>query len=1064
MDDDGESVKLEFGMLPWGVSGGATGETTVTIRDDDDPEVTVAFVQDAYRVVEGRTVTVRITLSADPERTVTIPLVAANQNGASSADYSGVPESVTFNAGETSKTFDFAATDDTYSDTGESVKLTFGALPDRVSEGTPAETTVNIRQVSAHFQLDCTQALWCANLKFDDYTALDWGWNQLQYNASFSPPANLSDTSFDFRGVEYTIRDAYVVPGIYPETDNAYNRVQRDQANFQITISHGRTWEAVPEEHYQDWELHIGGVVLPFSEATRWRERSFQWQGLEFQELFTDWTPSTVNKIGIKQISPVEHLPAVPSAPAYVSAAAQWSDGLRVSWRRPLSRPNNQAITGYTVQWKQPSHSWSDSAQVSSMEVGPDSISAQVNGLTEGVLYTVRVIATNGEGDSPPSADAIGRPQPQSPRLVSTVVSGQTLTLRYNRQLDTNSVPEKSAFVVTAGLGLREVSSVSISGMEVTLTLAEAVTSVHTVHAIYVAPTDASASFLRDLDGNHVYALGGNLSSVTNETDPALLQPLTAQFTNVPSSHDGEDSFTFNIEFSESVWVDVSLGKDHLLRVTGGTVTAAHWLDRRTEEWQVAIQPNADGDITVVLPGGRSCSVAGAPCAAGDRVLSGEKTVTISGLTSQQQAANTPATGAPGISGTARAGETLTATTSAIQDEDGMTGTVFTYQWVRHDLATETDTEIEGATGQTYDVAAEDGGKALKVRVTFTDDAGNEESLTSYAVIASTSLVVPEPMTATTHDGPESHDGSAPFTFELRFSEEPASGFSYTTVRDHTFTVTDGSVSNVRRLEPGKNVRWEITVTPSSDADVSITLNATTDCSAEGAICNADGGKLSGGLTLVVPGPQENSAATGAPTINGTAQVGEALTASTSGISDADGLVNASFTYQWLADETEISGATGSSYTLVAADEGKAIKVTVSFTDDAGNAETLTSAATTAIAKPPLTATVHNKPSSHDGSAAFTFELRLSENIESFSYTTLQDHALTVTGGTGLKVRRLEAGKNVRWEITVTPSSNADVTIALPITTDCSVQGAICTSDGRKLSNRLEVTVSGPGG
>ncbi len=405
VDDDGESVKLEFGMLPGRVSGGATDETTVNIGDDDDPEVTVAFVQDAYRVVEGRTVTVRIMLSADPERTVAIPLAAENQNGASSADYSGVPESVTFNPGETSKTLDFAATNDTYSDTGESVKLTFGELPDRVTEGMPAETTVNIRQVSAHFQRDCTQALWCANLKFDDYTALDWGWNQLQYNASFSPPANLSDTSFDFRGVEYTIRDAYVVPGIYLEIDNAYNRVQRDQAKFQITISHGRTWEAVPEEHYQDWELHIGGVVLPFSEATRWRERSFQWQGLEFQKLFTAWMPSTVNKIGIKQISPVEHLPAVPSAPAYVSAAAQWSDGLRVSWRRPLSRPNNQAITGYTVQWKQPSHSWSDSAQVSSMEVGPDSISAQVNGLTEGVLYTVRVIATNGEGDSPPSAD-----------------------------------------------------------------------------------------------------------------------------------------------------------------------------------------------------------------------------------------------------------------------------------------------------------------------------------------------------------------------------------------------------------------------------------------------------------------------------------------------------------------------------------------------------------------------------------------------------------------------------------------------------------------------------------
>ena len=327
-----------------------------------------------------------------------------------------------------------------------------------------------------------------------------------------------------------------------------------------------------------------------------------------------------------------------------------------------------------------------------------------------------------------------------------------------------------------------------------------------------------------------------------------------------------------------------------------------------------------------------------------------------------------------------------------------------------------------------------------------------------------------DPFAASFEGLPESHDGSSAFTFELRFSEAPASGFSYTTVRNHAFTVTGGSVSNVRRLEPGNNVRWEITVQPSSDADVTIALNGTTDCTAVDAICTSDGGMLSGGLEIVVPGPsseqavQENSAATGAPTISGTAQVGETLIASTSDISDADGLANASFTYQWLADDTEIASATGSTYTLADADLGKAMKVTVSFTDDAGNAETLTSAATTAVAKPPFTATVHDKPSSHDGSTAFTFELRFSENIESFSYTTLQEPALTVTGGTLPKVRRLEPGKNVRWEITVQPSSNADVTVVLPITTDCAAQGAICSSDGRKLSSQVEVTDSGPGG
>ena len=136
------------------------------------------------------------------------------------------------------------------------------------------------------------------------------------------------------------------------------------------------------------------------------------------------------------------------------------------------------------------------------------------------------------------------------------------------------------------------------------------------------------------------------------------------------------------------------------------------------------------------------------------------------------------------------------------------------------------------------------------------------------------------------------------------------------------------------------------------------------------------------------------------------------------------------------------------------------------ITDDAGNDEQLTSAATGAVAavvKPPLTATVHGVPSSHNGQDAFTFELRFSEAPEpDFSYRTVRDHAFTVTGGSVTYVRRLEPGKNIRWEITVTPDSSADVTIALNVTTDCEAAGAICTEDGRKLSAPLELTVNGP--
>ena len=190
---------------------------------------------------------------------------------------------------------------------------------------------------------------------------------------------------------------------------------------------------------------------------------------------------------------------------------------------------------------------------------------------------------------------------------------------------------------------------------------------------------------------------------------------------------------------------------------------------------------------------------------------------------------NSPATGTPAISGTARVGEVLEVNTSGIADEDGLTNATYSFQWLAD------NTEIAGATSFTYTLVAEDEGKVIKVEVSFTDDAGNGETLTS-------------------------------------------------------------------------------------------------------------------GATDAVAAARPNSLATGAPTISGTVQVGETLTPNTSGIADADGLDDVSFTYQWLADDSGISGATNATYTLAAADEGKAIKVRVSFTDDAGNDESLTSAATAAVA------------------------------------------------------------------------------------------------------------------
>ena len=197
--------------------------------------------------------------------------------------------------------------------------------------------------------------------------------------------------------------------------------------------------------------------------------------------------------------------------------------------------------------------------------------------------------------------------------------------------------------------------------------------------------------------------------------------------------------------------------------------------------------------------------------------------------------ANTPATGAPTITGTARVDETLTAATTGISDADGLTSPSYTYQWIR--VISSVDADIAGATSSTYTLVDADLGKTIKVKVTFTDDASNAETRTSVA----------------------------------------------------TGTVAAAA----------------------------------------------------------------NTPATGAPTITGTAQVGETLTAVTSGIMDADGLASPSYAYQWIrvisSVDADIAGATSSTYTLVAANEGTTIKVKVTFDDDAGNPETLTSAATAVV-------------------------------------------------------------------------------------------------------------------
>ena len=211
-----------------------------------------------------------------------------------------------------------------------------------------------------------------------------------------------------------------------------------------------------------------------------------------------------------------------------------------------------------------------------------------------------------------------------------------------------------------------------------------------------------------------------------------------------------------------------------------------------------------------------------------------------------------------------------------------------------------------------------------------------------------------------------------------------------------------------------------------------------------------------------------NTAATGAPTISGTAQVGETLNVDTSGIADEDGLDNVSFGYQWIrsdgATDSDIQDATGSTYTVHNDDAGKSIRVRVSFTDDDGNDESLTSDGLD-IPRPPLTASFSGVPTSHSGDNT-TFEFRLHFSVEpTLSYVNMRDDVLTVTNGSVDRVERVTPNGSTPdsdWKIFIEPDGDEDLTISISPTSNCNAASAVCSSDGRKLSNAVTTTVLGP--
>lgn len=106
------------------------------------------------------------------------------------------------------------------------------------------------------------------------------------------------------------------------------------------------------------------------------------------------------------------------------------------------------------------------------------------------------------------------------------------------------------------------------------------------------------------------------------------------------------------------------------------------------------------------------------------------------GVTCESPTSNNDAVGHIAIRGTEpKTGVTVTADHSGITDADGKPtdASAFSYQWIRSDIVWN-ETTIPGATASAYTLQEADEEEWIKVRIGFTDNAGNAEVVESFEV------------------------------------------------------------------------------------------------------------------------------------------------------------------------------------------------------------------------------------------------------------------------------------------------------------------------------------------
>ena len=241
------------------------------------------------------------------------------------------------------------------------------------------------------------------------------------------------------------------------------------------------------------------------------------------------------------------------------------------------------------------------------------------------------------------------------------------------------------------------------------------------------------------------------------------------------------------------------------------------------------------------------------------------------------------------------------------------------------------------------------------VTVTITNDTSDDNSAPAFGG-ATTGSVAENTATKTTVATISiTDDGAALSSAERAIVTTNATGIRLT--GDSRFGIeragSSGNNFNIF-LKAGQTLNYETV------ADRSIVLTVRAQDS-DGAVSTQ---------TVTISTTNVNEAATGKPTISGTAAVGQTLTANLGSVADPDGIPSTSathsaYTWEWYHDDTPGTNiGTGRTYTVKTSDAGEEIRVRVKYTS-VGSTESRASDATSTVPTPNVAPTLTTSDSAY---------------------------------------------------------------------------------------------------